>query len=122
MIIGAIIGVILIDIGSMVIIRRKRSGLRSSDLLQRLRWVLWALGVVLAVASVTVTWPCDAETRLLGFPIPGVVFELWTNSKGESFWADFLGPVSLPFLAVDFVLCFFLPQVILAAILIVRNE
>jgi hypothetical protein len=122
MIYGAIIGVILLDIGSLVVIRRRRSRLRSSGALRRLRRLLWVVGIVLAVASVIFPWPYDTKTRILGFPIPGVVFELWTNSKGESFWADFVGPLSLPVLGVDFVLCVFLPQVVLAVVLIVRSE
>lgn len=122
MIIATIIAVIVIDIGSMVIIRRRRSVLRCSDALSRWRWVLWLTGVVLAFGSVLVGWPYNASTRIVGFPIPGVIFELWTNSKGESFWADFVGPMTLPALAADFVLCLYLPQVILATLHILRSE
>jgi hypothetical protein len=67
-----------------------------------------------------VTWYYDAETRIMGFPLPGVVWELWTNGKGEQFWADFGGPLTLPFLAVDLGLCAMLPQAILAAVLVYR--
>jgi hypothetical protein len=120
--VGLTATVVLLDVSALVTIYLKRATLRSSPRLQASRVWLWVLGVVLAVASVGVTWPYDSETRILGFPLPGVVWELWTNGKGEQFWADFVGPQTLPLLAADFALCLFLPQAILAAILICRTK
>lgn len=92
--------------------------LRESQSLSRWRLRLWVLGGVLALSAVTITWPYDAETKILGFPFPGAVFELWTTSRGETFWADFTGPLSLPFLALDFALMLYAPQSVLAMMLL----
>lgn len=118
MIYFVIIVTIAIDVAALGIIARKRVQLGRSHSLQRWRRRLWVLGVVFALSAVTIPWPYDAKTRILGFPFPGVVFELWTTSSGETFWADFVGPLSLPMLALDFVLILCVPQSVLAAMLL----
>ncbi len=135
---AATLGTIVLDVWSMIIIRRRRNRLSPSRSLQRLRWILWAIGLALASLAVTITWHYTAETKILGFPFPGAVFELWTNGSGSSLpagfvgpvpndndgshWVDFVGPLTLPFLAMDFVLCLYLPQVALALTLLAGNH
>lgn len=121
MIIGAIIAMVLLDVGALVVIRRRRAMLISSLRLRRLRRVLWVAGGLLGLAVVALPWRYDAETWILGFPVPGAIFELWTNAKGESFWADFVGPITPLLLAVDLLLCVWLPQSALATILLLRR-
>ena len=87
-----------------------------------MRALLWIVGIAVGLMSVSVSWSYDPGVRYLGFPFPGVVFELWTNRHGQTYWADFAGPVTLPVLAVDFLLCMMLPQVALAAVLMVRSD
>jgi hypothetical protein len=122
MIYTAIIVTIAIDVFALVIIGRERIQLEESQSLQRWRRRLWGLGGVLALSAVMIAWPYDAETKILGFPFPGAVFELRTTSRGETFWADFVGPLSLPFLALDFALILYAPQSVLAVMLLTGDH
>ncbi|MHC4471768.1 MAG: hypothetical protein ACYS99_12480, partial [Planctomycetota bacterium] len=96
--------------------------LRNSRALRISRLLLWIMGLVLALISVSIPWPCGSEARVLGFPVPAAVFEQFTNASGESYWLDFVSPLTLPLLLVDFALCLFLPQTGLACILLVHRH
>jgi hypothetical protein len=115
---AALTGVVmLLDAAALVVVVSSRHEIARSARLRRSRLFLGCVGAVLAVASVTVRWPYGAQTRMLGLPMPAAVFELWGSGE-ERFWADFVGPLTLPLLVLDFVLCACLPQVVLALFLV----
>lgn len=81
-------------------------------------FVVWVIGCLLALATVTVWWPYSRDARILGAPFPAVVFE----RSGDA-WLDFVGPLSGPLLIADFIIVFFLPQFVFTVYLrrITRN-
>jgi hypothetical protein len=48
--------------------------------------------------------------RILGFPFPSAVFE-----RSGDYWLDFVGPLTLPALLANFVICLMLPPALLKA-------
>lgn len=138
MLYAAILGTIALDAWSTIIIRRRRNRLSASSSLKLLRRILFVIGLGLASLAVTITWHYTAEIKILGFPLPAAAFELWNsgggdslpvdfvgplpNESGGSYWADFVGPWTLPFLAIDFALCLYLPQLLLALALLTGNH
>lgn len=77
-----------------------------------LRLAGWVVGGVLATLAVTVCWPFGPDARIVGFPLPGAIFE-----RAGDGWVDFVGPTTLPFLMIDFVTCLLAPQVLLVVYL-----
>jgi hypothetical protein len=68
----------------------------------------WFFGCALAIAAVSWAWPYSENIRILGFPFPSVVFE-----RSEDQWLDFVGPLSLPALVADVVICLVTPHFVL---------
>lgn len=88
------------------------SAARHSPRTRTLMLAGWVVGGVLATLAVTVWWPFDRDARIVGFPLPGAIFE----RSGDG-WIDFVGPTTLPFLMIDFVTCLLAPQILLVVYL-----
>jgi len=121
MLYALIIAITVLNLLAWIYLIRKRQQINSCTKLRRWRMGLWVIGGVLAVLAVTVTWPSGNKVRFLGFPLPGAAFEL-VATGAEPYWADFVGPLTLPILVIDFVFCLCLPQVALAILLLVGKR
>lgn len=64
-------------------------------------------GTFLAIASLFFFYPLDERTRVFGFPFASFVLQ-W-NGNG---WVDFVGPLTMPAAALNFVVALLLPHVL----------
>lgn len=117
----AILVVVAIDVWTKVVIHKNSKVLAASPALVRLRKKLFLAGILFGLAAIFFTWPYDSTHDILGFPIPAAVFELVTAPDGVQYWADFVGPLTWPFLILDFLFCLYFPQLIVA-ILLLKNR
>jgi hypothetical protein len=92
-----------LDLIGLVLIFRKR--IHWSSL--RWRWPAIGLGVVAAACACFVRYRYTDKYLAIGFPLPAAVFEISTG-------ADFVGPLTLPFLCLDALLMGVLPIATLA--------
>lgn len=68
-------------------------------------WVLFVAGLVMGLPAVTMSYPVDENTLILGFPLPAAGFE----RHGEA-WLDFVSPFTIPFLVANFIFWLTLPH------------
>jgi hypothetical protein len=61
------------------------------------RIVLWGSALIFGCAAAIASYPLDARTRALGFPLPAVVFQ----QGSDGIWRDFLGLTTPLFMAID---------------------
>ncbi len=68
-------------------------------------WSMFVAGIVMGLPAVTMFYPVDENTLILGFPLPAAAFE----RHGEG-WMDFVSPFTIPFLIANFIFWLTLPH------------
>jgi hypothetical protein len=97
-----VIGLAGIVVGSVAVVRNVRQSRRQLEKKSRGLVVVFATGSILAAGSFLVAYPYG-ETSVVGFPFPAAV---WENH------ADFVGPLTLPFMCANAWFAFVVPHLI----------
>jgi len=94
---ATILGLVVGIFGSIALIRNVREWrLRFRKTVRVTKFVVFSIGIALAVASYFVTYPYGSTVRVIGFPFPAAAFE-----KHAGHWLDFSGPLTLPFMCAN---------------------
>ena len=106
---ATILGLVVGIFGSIALIRNLREWrLRSRKRVRVRKFVVFSIGIALAVASYFVAYPYGSTVRVNGFPFPAAAFE-----KHGSHWLDLSGPLTLPFMCANAWVALVLPHLAL---------
>jgi len=94
-------------VASVVALRRNQRDVASPRLSLRVRLGTWILGLVLATASLFVSYPLGDTHRIVGFPFMAAAWE-----KHGDHWEDFVGPLTIPAYLANAILALTLPQLV----------